>query len=329
MNLKKKKVFVTGAAGFIASHLVEALIKRKANVACLVRYNSRNHWGFLDSFPTELKSKIDVVTGDLKDHDAMRKAVRGHDVIFHLGALIAIPYSYVHPYDFIQTNILGTANMLSAALEENVERFVHTSTSEVYGTPKSLPISETFPLQAQSPYSATKIAADKLAESFHKSYGLKVVTVRPFNTYGPRQSARAVIPTIITQALKSNKIFIGSLHPKRDYTYVTDTATGFIQAAECDRLIGDVVNLGTGDYNSIGSIIEKIKKILGKDLKVVQEKQRIRPQKSEVLKLCADISKAKAMFNWQPKVSIDEGLSRTVRWISDNIDLYKHNIYTK
>jgi NAD dependent epimerase/dehydratase len=329
MDISGKKVFVTGGAGFIGSHLVEALLAKNANITCFLRYNSKNDWGFIDTFPKELKSKINVITGDLKDYHAVQKAMKDQEVIFHLGALIAIPHSYTQPHNFIQTNIVGTANILEAAVENKVERFIQTSTSEVYGTPHTLPIKEDFPLQAQSPYAASKIAADKIAESFHASYDLPVVTVRPFNNYGPRQSARAVIPTIIAQALNGNNVKLGSLYPTRDYIYATDTAQGFIQAAECDKAIGETFNLGSGVHTSIGDIAKLIKEITGKDFEITEDPSRIRPMKSEVLHLCADISKAKKAFDWNPVHDLKSGLKLTIEWMQKNLHLYKPDIYNK
>lgn len=328
MDWKKKRVLVTGAGGFIGSHLTERLSTLGADVKAFVRYNSRNDWGLLEIAPEEIKKDIEVIMGDIRDSNAINEATKGVDIIFHLGAIIAIPYSYLHPRETVETNVLGTLNVLKTGLDNSVERIVHTSTSEVYGTAKYLPIDEKHPLQGQSPYSASKIGADKIAESFYRSYDLPVVTIRPFNTYGPRQSARAVIPTIITQVLTSDIVIIGSTHPKRDFTYIDDTIEGYMKIAEKDGIFGNVINIGSNNETSIGDLIEKIKSITGKKTKVKTEEERVRPEKSEVLRLCADNSRAKELLGWEPKVSLDEGLKSTVEWISENIDLYKTEMYT-
>ncbi len=328
MNLKNKKVLVTGAGGFIGSHLTERLVELGADVSALVRYNSRNDWGMVELFPEETKEKINVITGDIKDSDAMRWAAKDVDIIFHLAALIPIPYSYIHPREAIETNIIGTLNVLMAAKENNVERMIHTSTSETYGTAQYVPIDEKHPLQGQSPYSASKIGADKIAESFYLSYGLPVATIRPFNTYGPRQSARAVIPTIITQALTKNEVFIGSKHPTRDLTYVSDTVEGFVKIAEADKgVLGEVINIGSNFEISIGDLANKIVSLINKDVKIKFDESRVRPGKSEVERLWVDNRKAKKLMNWEPKVSLDEGLKKTIDYISKNINKYKPNIY--
>ena len=327
MKLKNKSVLITGSAGFIGSHLLEELVNTGSDVKCFVKYNSSNNWGFIETLPDEMKRKIELLPGDLKDPDACRDAVVDIDVIFHLGAIIAIPYSYRNPRDVIETNVLGTYNILKAALDSDVERVVHTSTSEVYGTALNVPINESHPLQGQSPYSASKIGADKIAESFHKSFGLPVSIIRPFNTYGPRQSARAVIPTIITQAMTRDEIVLGSLEPTRDFTFVKDTVLGFIKTAECDSCVGDVVNIGSGKEISIGELAEKINIMVGKGAKITSTEKRKRPEKSEVMRLCADISKANSLFGWMPKISLSEGLEKTIEWMKDNINLYKPEIY--
>lgn len=332
MNWKNKKVLVTGAGGFIGSHLTERLVDLGADVYAFVRYNSRNDWGMIELLPEEKKEKINVITGDIKDSDAVRWAARDVDIIFHLAALIPIPYSYIHPREVIETNVIGTLNVLMAAKENNVERMIHTSTSETYGTAQYVPIDEKHPLQGQSPYSASKIGADKIAESFYLSYGLPVATLRPFNTYGPRQSARAVIPTIITQALTKNEVSIGSKHPTRDLTYVSDTVEGFIKLAEADdRVLGEVINIGSNFEISIGDLANKIVSLIskdtGKDIEIKFDDSRVRPDKSEVERLWVDNRKAKKFMNWEPKVSLDEGLKRTIEWISKNINRYKTDIY--
>lgn len=327
MVLKGKKVLVTGAGGFIGSHLTERLVGLGAEVSCFVRYNSRNSWGFIDAFDKETREKIKVTTGDLKDGDAVRHAMKGMDIVFHLGALIAIPYSYVHPRDFVQTNVLGTLNLLTAAREEGVERFVHTSTSEVYGSALTVPITEEHPLQGQSPYSATKIGADKLAESFYYAYGFPVATLRPFNTYGPRQSARAIIPSSIIQALSSKEIRFGAGEPTRDFTYVGDTVEGFIKISQEQKAVGQTINIGSGKEIAIKALLERIQGAVGNDVKLVHEPARLRPKKSEVMRLCADTTKAREMLGWEPKVTLDEGLSRTVAWIRKNLNQYKTELY--
>jgi dTDP-glucose 4,6-dehydratase len=327
MKVKDKRVLITGAGGFIGSHITEELVRRGAIVTSFVRYNSRNDWGMIEELPTETRNAVKVVAGDLKDSDAVRESCKDIDIIFHLGALIAIPYSYIHPRDHIETNVLGTLNVLIGAKEHGVKKIIHTSTSEVYGTAQYVPIDEKHPLQGQSPYSASKIGADKIAESFHLSYGLPIVTVRPFNTFGPRQSARAVIPTIITQALTSQRILLGSLTPKRDFTFVKDTVRGMILAAESDNSIGHTINLGTGISISIGELAANILRIMGLDYEIVTDKKRIRPEKSEVMELAADISKAEKVLGWKPQVDLDTGLRTTIKHIKSNIEKYKANLY--
>lgn len=328
MDWKQKMVLVTGAGGFIGSHLTERLVNLGANVKTFVRYNSRNDWGLLEMSTQEIKKKIDVIMGDIRDTNAINEAIKDVDIVFHLGAIIAIPYSYLHPRETVETNIIGTLNVLKAGMDNSVERVVNTSTSEVYGTAQYVPIDEKHPLQGQSPYSASKIGADKIAESFFRSYDLPVVTIRPFNTYGPRQSARAVIPTIITQALTNDIVHIGSIYPKRDFTYMDDTVNGFIKIAETDGIFGNVINIGSNFEISIGDLVDKIKSITGKDFEVRTDDARVRPEKSEVQSLCADNRKAKELIAWEPKVSLDEGLRSTVDWISKNIDIYKAEMYT-
>lgn len=328
MDWKNKRILVTGAGGFIASHLVERLMRAGARVRAFVRYNSRNDVGMLRLIPPEVFSELDVLLGDLRDMEAVRNAVRGMDTIFHLGALIAIPYSYVHPREVIDTNVMGTLNVLMAARDFEVRRIVHTSTSEVYGTAQYTPIDEAHPLQGQSPYSASKIGADKIAESFYRSFNLPVVILRPFNTYGPRQSARAVIPTIITQALTCDEVKLGSLEPSRDFTFVADMVNGFMRAAEAENVLGQEINLGNDNTIRIGDLVEKIFGIVGKTPKVTIDPRRVRPAKSEVMKLWASNQKAKAMLGWEPRISLDEGLRLTVEWISAHPDLYRPGQYT-
>jgi NAD dependent epimerase/dehydratase len=329
MNWSKKSVLVTGAGGFIGSHLTEHLVELGANVKAFVRYNSRNNWGLLELLPKEKLDEIEVIMGDLKDADAVRHAAKNVDIIFHLGSLIAIPYSYIHPRETIETNILGALNVLMAAEENNIEKIIHTSTSEVYGTARYVPIDENHPLQGQSPYSASKIGADKIAESFYRSFDVPVAIIRPFNTFGPRQSARAVIPTIITQALTREKIFLGSLHPTRDYTYVNDVVEAFIKVAESHKSIGEVINIGSNFEISIGDLINKIISLMGKNAEIITDPARVRPQDSEVERLWCDNSKARRLLGWTPTTSLDEGLKKTIDWISDNINLYKPEQYNR
>lgn len=327
MDWKRKTVLVTGAGGFIGSHLTEKLVGLGAKVRAFVRYNSRNDWGLIETLPSSIKEKIGVTMGDLRDPETIKSVMEGVDAVFHLGALIAIPYSYIHPREVVETNIMGTLNILNAAKEYKPEKIIHTSTSEVYGTAQYVPIDEKHPLQGQSPYSASKIGADKLAESFYRSYDLPITTLRPFNTYGPRQSARAVIPTIITQALAHNEVFLGSLEPTRDLSYVNDVVDGFIKAAESERSIGEVINIGSGFEISINDLANKIISLIGKKVNIVSDSKRIRPQKSEVERLMADNSKAKELLNWQPKVSLDQGLRKTIDWFSKFQNRYRPDIY--
>ncbi len=327
MRCRGKKILVTGGGGFIGSHLVESLLALGNKVTAFIRYTSRSDPGDLEELKPAARKRVALVFGDLRDPDAVRKAVRGKDLVFHLGALVAIPYSYLHPREVIETNVLGTFNVLTAALEERVERVVHASTSEVYGTAVIIPIDETHPLCAQSPYAASKIGGDKLAESFHRSFGLPVTTIRPFNTYGPRQSARAVIPTIIAQALWRTRIRLGSLEPTRDFTYVSDTARGFILGAESDEAIGRVVQLGTDSEISIGDLCRKILALVGKRAPVVGDARRVRPRESEVMRLRADASAAKRMLRWEPTVRLDDGLRRTIAWIRGHPQRYDPDLY--
>jgi NAD dependent epimerase/dehydratase len=322
-----RSVLVTGAGGFIASHLVESLVDRGARVRAFVRYNSRGDPGLLTRLSPESFAKLEIIGGDLRDLPAVQDAVRGVTHIFHLGALIAIPYSYVHPAEVVETNVMGTLNVLLAARGEKTERVIHTSTSEVYGTALRVPIDESHPLQGQSPYSASKIGADKIAESFYRSFDLPAVTVRPFNTYGPRQSARAVIPTIISQALTQNCVRLGNLDAKRDLTYVSDTVAGFLQAAETPDVEGETFNLGTGTEIRIGDLANEIISIIGKPVEIQIDAARLRPEKSEVQRLLSDNRLAQERLGWQPEVPIREGLKRTVAWIEDHLDLYRPNQY--
>ena len=312
MKWSGAKIVVTGAGGFIGSHLCELLVREGADITAFVRYTSRGDWGLLHLVEPEIARNIQVVTGDLRDPEAVRNVVRGHETIFHLGALIAIPYSYQHPTEVAQVNVVGTLNVLNAAREFGISRMVHTSTSEVYGTAQTVPISESHPLSAQSPYSASKIGADALAMSYHCSFGLPLATVRPFNTYGPRQSGRAVIPTIIGQALNTGRIKLGSLTPTRDFLFVKDTVAGFLAVAHCDLAIGKTVNLGTGNEISIGDLAAKIVERTGCDVPIESEEERIRPDNSEVFRLVCDAERAKNWTGWEPTYSLDAGLDEVI-----------------
>jgi len=323
------KVLVTGAGGFIGSHLTERLVQRGAQVRALVHYNSRNDWGLIEMLPEDIRDSIEIFPGDLTDASLVRRAVADCQMVFHLGALIAIPYSYQAPRQFIDTNVIGTLNVLQACLEERVEKLVHTSTSETYGSARYAPMDEEHPLQGQSPYAASKIAADKLAESFHCSFGLPVTTLRPFNTFGPRQSARAVIPTIISQALAGDTIRLGSLSPVRDFTYVADTVSAFIKVAESDQSIGDVFNAGTGRSVSIGEVAEAVVKLLDSRKEIVTDPERIRPAKSEVVALIADSTKAREVLGWEPQYSLQQGLLCTLEDIRQHLHRYKPKIFNR
>jgi len=320
-----KKVLVTGAGGFIGSHLTERLVELGAKTRGLVEYNSEDSWGWLDT--SSVRDDIEIVAGDIRDPDSLGRAVDGVDLVYHLAALIAIPYSYHAPLSYVRTNIEGTLNVLQASLRNDVELVVHTSTSEVYGTARTVPIREDHPLQGQSPYSASKIGADKIAEAFHLSFGLPLVTVRPFNTYGPRQSARAVIPTIVTQALLGSAIRLGNLTPTRDLNFVADTVDGFIKAADVPSAIGEVINIGSGQEITIGKLAETIMALMGKDMPVISEDQRIRPENSEVERLCADNTKASEILGWTPSHKLEEGLAVTIDWLRENSEQYRSNVY--
>lgn len=322
-----KTVLVTGSAGFIGSHLVEQLAKLGYNVRAFVHYNSSSNYNHLESIDKDIYDSIEIIAGDIIDPYAVRKAVKGCDSIFHLAALIGIPYSYLAPSSYVQTNIIGTLNVLEAGKAEGVQRIVHTSTSEAYGTAQYTPIDEKHPVVGQSPYSATKIAADKLAESYWLSFHLPVVILRPFNTYGPRQSMRAVIPTIIAQALNSDKIKLGSLTPVRDLTFVSDTANGFICAEKSEGVLGQQINLGVGQGISIGELVDKIGRLIGKKIIVETDEERVRPDNSEVMKLISNNSMAKEMMDWEPLIHIDEGLKRTIEYIREHINTYKRDSY--
>lgn len=322
-----KIVLVTGAGGFIGSHLTERLVDDGMQVKAFVRYNSRNDWGLLELLSGDKLREIEVIPGDLRDSDAVRYAAEGTDIIFHLGALVAIPYSYIHPREAIETNIMGTLSVMTAARDNNVQQVIHTSTSEVYGTAQYVPINESHPLQGQSPYSASKIGADMLAESFCRAFSVPVGIIRPFNTFGPRQSARAVIPTIISQVLTKEQICLGSLHPTRDFTYIDDTVDAFIRVIEATDFVGETVNIGSNFEISIGDIAGKVMRILSVEKEIVTDSDRVRPQKSEVDRLWCDNTKAGKLLGWKPRISFDEGLKKTIDWISNNLDLYKPGIY--
>lgn len=324
------KILVTGADGFIGSHLVEVLLAKGHEVKAFTFYNSFNSWGWLDTLPKEKLDCIEVFAGDIRDPCGVNEAVKGVDVVFHLAALIGIPFSYLSPNSYVETNINGTLNILQACKEHGVNKVVVTSTSEVYGTAKYVPIDEKHPLQAQSPYSATKIGADAIADSFYRSFNIPVIIARPFNTYGPRQSARAIIPTIITQLLNGCKeIKLGSLDPTRDLNYVQDICEGFIALAKGDVAVGKVVNIGSGQEISIGKLGEMIIKLINKDAVIVSEDIRKRPQKSEVERLVCDNGLIKELTGWESKVNLTEGLLRTIRWFKnkDNLNRYKWDIY--
>ncbi|MCY6353877.1 NAD-dependent 4,6-dehydratase LegB [Clostridium sp. ZS2-4] len=329
MNWKGKKVLVTGAEGFIGSHLTERLVELGADVTALVQYNSFNNWGWIDSFDKNVKDSLNVITGDIREYDNVKRMVKGQEVIMHLAALIAIPYSYLSPMAYVRTNVEGTTNVLEACRdEENIEKIIHTSTSETYGTALYVPIDEKHPMQGQSPYSASKIGADKMAESFYKSFNLPIATLRPFNTYGPRQSARAVIPTIISQILAGKtEIKLGSLTPTRDFNYVKDTAEAFIKVAESEKTIGEVINAGSNYEISIGDLVKKIIELTNNEVKIICDDERIRPEKSEVNRLWADNTKIKELTDWTPKYTLDEGLKETIEWIKNNIQHFKTDIY--
>lgn len=326
MNWKGKKVLVTGAGGFIGSHLTEKLVELGADTRALVHYRSDGTWGWLDT--SVVKNQIEVLAGDIRDQDSVHRAVEGCYAVFHLAALIGIPYSYEAPIAYIRTNIEGSANVFQAARRFQVERVIQTSTSETYGSASYIPMDEYHPLKGQSPYSASKIGADKIAEAFHRSFDLPVTTVRPFNTYGPRQSARAVIPTIITQALNGSSIQLGNLMPTRDFNYVEDTVDGFIKAAACSAAIGETINIGSGTEISIGDLANTILSIVGgENLTIEHEQRRVRPDNSEVDRLCADNRKAGEILDWSQQFSLEKGLTQTVDWFRVNLNNFKVGSY--
>jgi NAD dependent epimerase/dehydratase len=327
VSWQSRPVLVTGAGGFIGSHLTEMLVERGARVRALVEYNPLDSWGWLDESP--VRDDVEVVLGDVRDADSMRSAVAGADVVFHLAALIAIPYSYEAPLSYVQTNIVGTTNVLRAALDAGAGLVVHTSTSEVYGSATYVPIDEAHPLQGQSPYAASKIGADKMAEAFGRSFGLSVATLRPFNTYGPRQSARAVIPTIASQILAGDVVRLGNLDPTRDFTFVKDTARAFVQIAEAPAAVGRTINVGSGSEIAIGALAELVAEVAGRELRIESDPARLRPEASEVDRLCADTSLARELLGWSPQYGLREGLAETVEWVAANLGRYRAGLYTR
>lgn len=327
MNIKGKKVLVTGAGGFIGSHLVEELIKKAGKVNAFVRYNSKRSCGNLSFIDKKVLGEAEIFFGDLRDTDILAKAMADVDVVFNLAALVGIPYSYINPHEVAMVNIIGTLNMLTAAREEGVEKFVQTSTSEVYGSPDAFPIKETSTLKPQSPYSASKISSDAIALSFYYSFNMPVAIIRPFNTYGPRQSARAVIPAIINQAVAGGVVKLGAGKPRRDFTYVKDTIAGFIKIAESKKAAGEVINIGTGKDISVDELVEMIGRLLNRELKIRRDSKRIRPNKSEVTRLQADNTKARRLLNWKPAFTLEQGLRETIKFIEENEDLYDPAVY--
>lgn len=320
------KILITGAGGFIGSHLVEGCVQAGHNIKAFVRYNSKNNWGWLEFSP--VKKDIEVITGDIRDFDSVKDSMKNCDMVFHLAALIGIPYSYVSPLAYIRTNVEGTYNVLQAAKELDTSEIIVTSTSETYGTAQYVPIDEKHPMVGQSPYSASKIAADQLAISYYRSFNLPVKIVRPFNTFGPRQSARAIIPTIITQILQGEKkLSLGNLHPTRDLTFVKDTVYGFLEIAKSNSLYGEITNIGMAEEISVKDLVEKIIFLMNQKVQIAVEYERIRPEKSEVERLFCDNSKLKKLTNWKPQYNLDKGLSETIDWLKSNISFYKQNIY--
>lgn len=323
-----EKILVTGADGFIGSHLTEELVKQGFDVKAFSLYNSFNTWGWLDSLPQDIMDNVEVFTGDVRDPNGVREAMKGTDAVFHLAALIAIPFSYHSPDAYVDTNIKGTLNVLQAAKQLELDKVLITSTSEVYGTAQYVPIDESHPYQGQSPYSATKIGADRLAESFYRSFGLPVAIVRPFNTYGPRQSARAVIPTIITQLLAGKEeIQLGSLTPTRDFNFVKDTAQGFIEIYRSDKTVGEEINIATQNEISIGELAEELIRQINPQAKIVCDEERLRPEKSEVNRLLGSNEKIKMLTDWTPRFTFEEGLAQTIDFFRDNLEKYKVDIY--
>lgn len=325
---KKTKILVTGSDGFIGSHLTEELVKKGCRVKAFVYYNSFNNWGWLDSLPKDIMKEVEIFQGDIRDPNGVKEAMKGCQAVFHLAALIAIPFSYHSPDTYVDTNIKGTLNVLQAARELGTERVLVTSTSEVYGTAQYVPIDEKHPYQGQSPYSATKIGADRLAESFYRSFNLPVTIARPFNTFGPRQSARAVIPTIITQLLTGRKeIRLGSLTPTRDFNYVKDTVNGFIEIYKSERTIGEEINVATQQEISIGRLAKELIRQINPKAEIICDEQRLRPENSEVNRLLGSNKKIKELTGWEPRFSFEEGLAETIEFLRDNLDKYKVDIY--
>lgn len=320
-----RRVLVTGAGGFIGSHLAERLVREGATVRAFIHYNALGSTGWLDR--SELRGDMEIMAGDITDPESVRGAVKGSETVFHLAALIAIPYSYRAPNSYVRTNIEGTVHVLQAARDAGTQRVIHTSTSEVYGTARQVPISESHPLQGQSPYSASKIGADKLAEAFHLSFGLPVTTVRPFNTFGPRQSARAVVPTIATQCLTSDVVKLGNLRPTRDLTYIEDTVSGFLAAATASGAVGRTINLGSGREISIGELAAVIAGLAGRIVRIESEAERLRPEGSEVERLLSDNSLAKSLLGWSPSLTLEDGLKRTLAWVQANLGHYRPGTY--
>ena len=321
-----KKVLITGAGGFIGSHLVERCVENSYAIKAFLRYNSKNNWGWLEN--SKVKNEIEVVTGDIRDYDSVHNAAEGCEAVFHLAALIGIPYSYTSPLAYIKTNIEGTYNILQSAKERNLNNIIITSTSETYGTAQKVPINEDHPLVGQSPYSASKIAADQIALSYHKSFGLPVKVVRPFNTYGPRQSARAIIPTVISQLLKGKtELDLGNTKPTRDLTYVQDTVNGFIEIFKSEDLIGSVTNIGMNEEISVEDLTNTIAGLLGIKISIKEDKQRVRPENSEVERLRCDNTKLMKNTGWKPRYDLTKGLKETISWIKNNLEVYKHDIY--
>ncbi len=321
-----KKVLVTGAAGFIGSHLMQLCVEKGLALKALVRYNSKNQWGWLED--CDVKNDVEIITGDIRDYDSVSKAIKGCDAVFHLAALIGIPYSYVSPLAYIKTNIEGTYNILEAAKEHDLKEILITSTSETYGTAQYVPINEQHPLVAQSPYAASKIAADQLALSYYRSFGLPVKVVRPFNTYGPRQSARAIIPTIIVQALSGQKqIKLGNLNPTRDFTFVRDTAQAFWEIYQASDVLGQVLNVGWGQEISVADLVKEIGALTNCNIQAISQDQRMRVKESEVERLCADSTKLQKFTHWKPQVDLKSGLKETIHWFESRLDLYKAEVY--
>jgi NAD dependent epimerase/dehydratase len=327
LDIAGRSVLVTGAGGFIGSHLSARLVERGASVRAFVRYNSRDDRGALEWLERGVADEIEVIAGDLRDVESVGRAMEGREIVFHLGAQIAIPYSYLNPRDFFDTNVLGSLNVAQAALATGVECVVHTSTSEVYGTAQSAPITEDHPLEPQSPYAASKLAADKLMDAYRRSFELPVTTVRPFNTYGPHQSARAIVPTILSQALAGETIRLGSLHPRRDLTYVSDTAEGLLAAACSPRALGRTFQLGTGTDVSVGELVELVGELLGTTLRVEQQPERVRPPHSEVQRLISSPALARELTGWTPTVEIREGLRKTIAWVEANTRRFRTGSY--